>query len=55
VLAWIEGPNKPTKDAGMEQVTRDPRMQFQDQPPAFDGKRLIAVGFQPVVDEARQV
>lgn len=33
----------------------DPRMQFQDRPPAFDGKRLIAAGFKPMLDESREV
>lgn len=48
VLSWVEWPDKAARDAGMEKVTRDPRMQFGDQPPAFDGKRLIAAGFRPM-------
>lgn len=51
VMSYIEWPDKETRDAGMEKVTSDPRMQFQDQPPAFDGKRLIAAGFKPMLDE----
>jgi len=54
VMSWIEWPDKITRDAGMENVTSDPRMQFQGQPPAFDGKRLIAAGFKPMLDEARE-
>lgn len=54
VMSWIEWPDKMTRDVGMEKVTSDPRMQFQDQPPAFDGKRLIAAGFKPMLDEARE-
>ncbi len=53
VMSWIEWPDKITRDAGMEKVTGDPRMQFQDQPPVFDGKRLIAAGFKPMLDEVR--
>ena len=51
VMSYIEWPDKETRDAGMEKVTSDPRMQFQDLPPAFDGKRLIAAGFKPMLDE----
>jgi uncharacterized protein YbaA (DUF1428 family) len=48
VLSTIEWPDKATRDAGMEKVTNDPRMQFGDRPPAFDGTRLIAAGFKPM-------
>lgn len=48
VLSYIEWPDKAARDAGMEKVTSDPRMQFGDQPPAFDGARLIAAGFKPM-------
>jgi uncharacterized protein YbaA (DUF1428 family) len=49
VISYIEWPDKATRDAGMEKVTRDPRMQFADRPPAFDGRRLIAAGFFPML------
>lgn len=55
VMSYIEWPDKASRDAGMEKVTRDPRMQFQDRPPAFDGRRLIAGGFIPMLYEAREV
>jgi uncharacterized protein YbaA (DUF1428 family) len=48
VVSYIEWPDKATRDAGMEKVTQDPRMQFNDRPPAFDGRRLIAAGFKPM-------
>lgn len=48
VLSCIEWPDKAARDAGMEKVTSDPRMQFSDRPAAFDGKRLIAAGFRPM-------
>ncbi|GAB4182348.1 MAG: DUF1428 domain-containing protein [Coleofasciculaceae cyanobacterium] len=54
VMSFIEWPNKAMRDAGMEKVTSDPRMQFQDRPPAFDGKRPIAAGFKPMLDESRE-
>lgn len=50
-MSCIEWPDKYTRDAGMEKVTKDPRMQFLDLPPAFDGRRLIAAGFIPMLDE----
>lgn len=54
VISYIEWPDKATRDAGMAKVTSDPRMQFQDRPPAFDGRRLIAAGFKPMLDESRE-
>ena len=48
VLSYIEWPDKAARDAGMAKVTADPRMQFSDRPPAFDGRRLIAAGFKPM-------
>jgi len=29
--------------------------QFQDRPPVFDGNRLIAAGFKPMLDESHEV
>jgi uncharacterized protein YbaA (DUF1428 family) len=49
VISYVEWPDKATRDAGMEKVTSDARMQFQGQPPAFDGRRLIAGGFIPML------
>lgn len=48
VLSYVEWPDKATRDAGMQKVTSDPRMQFGDRPPAFDGTRLIAASFKPM-------
>jgi uncharacterized protein YbaA (DUF1428 family) len=54
VLSSVEWPDKATRDAGMEKVTSDARMRFQDRPPTFDGRRLIAAGFEPMLDESRE-
>lgn len=48
VLSYIKWPDKATRDAGMAKVTGDPRMQFGDRVPVFDGRRLIAAGFKPM-------
>ena len=49
VLSWVEWPDKTARDAGMDKVTADPRMQFGDGPMVFDGARLIAGGFLPML------
>lgn len=51
VVSFVEWPDKATRDAGMEKVTRDPRIQFHDRPAVFDGQRLIAAGFKPMLRE----
>jgi uncharacterized protein YbaA (DUF1428 family) len=49
VMSFIEWADKAARDAGMKKVTSDPRMQFNDEPSAFDGSRLIAAGFLPML------
>lgn len=49
-ISFVEWPDKPARDVGMEKVTTDPRMQFNDRPPVFDGRRTIAGGFKPVLE-----
>jgi uncharacterized protein YbaA (DUF1428 family) len=53
VMSWVEWPDKGSRDAGMDKVTADPRMQFGDQPMVFDGARLVAAGFLPMLDRSR--
>lgn len=50
-FSWIEWPSKAARNAGMEKVMADPRMQPDVNPMPFDGKRLIYGGFQIIVDE----
>ena len=52
VMSWVEWPDKGSRDEGMAKMTADPRMQFDDQPTVFDGARLIAGGFRPMLDSA---
>jgi uncharacterized protein YbaA (DUF1428 family) len=49
VFAWVEWPDKATRDAGMKKFMDDPRMQEANDMP-FDGKRMIYGGFAPVLE-----
>ena len=52
VFSWIEWPDKATRDAGMQKMMEDPRMDPSnpDNPPMpFDGKRMIFGGFKSIV------
>lgn len=50
VFSWIEWPDKATRDAAMDKMMKDPRMNPEDMPMPFDGKRLIMGGFIPIVE-----
>ena len=50
VFAWIEWPDKATRDAGMTAVMADPRMSGDQHPMPFDGKRMIFGGFETMLD-----
>ena len=50
VFSWIEWPDKATRDAGMEMMMKDPRMNPETNPMPFDGKRMIFGGFVPIVE-----
>ncbi|HZF44417.1 MAG TPA: DUF1428 domain-containing protein [Sphingomonadaceae bacterium] len=52
VFSWIEWPDKPTRDAAMAAMRKDPRMTGEPMP--FDGKRMIFGGFTPVVTLAKE-
>lgn len=55
-FAFVVWPSKEVRDAAMAELTRkmeagtDPRMSMKDNPPPFDGKRMIFGGFTPVVE-----
>lgn len=48
VFGWIVWPSKAVRDAGMKKVMEDPRMQPDNCPMPFDGKRAIFGGFEMV-------
>lgn len=45
VFSWIVWPDKITRDAGMQKMMADPRMQQDVNPMPFDGQRMIFGGF----------
>lgn len=52
-FSWIEWPDKATRDSQMakllELMETDARFDPEENPPPFDGARMIFGGFQPVV------
>jgi uncharacterized protein YbaA (DUF1428 family) len=52
-FAWVEWPDKATRDAAMKKMAEDPRMDPStpgNPPMPFDGKRMIFGGFEQVVE-----
>ncbi len=53
-FAWIEWPDKATRDAGLSRMTEmmgtDERVSMEHNPPPFDGKRMVFGGFSTIVD-----
>ena len=49
-FSWVEWPDKATRDAAMQKMHDDPRMDPKTNPMPFDGARMIYGGFSPVVD-----
>ena len=52
-FSWVEWPDKATRDAGMQKMMEDPRMDPTapgNPPMPFDGKRMIFGGFEQVVE-----
>ena len=54
LFSWVEWPDKVTRDAGMQKMMKDPRMDPKTNPMPFDGKRMIFGGFMPVVERDQQ-
>ena len=50
VFSWLVWPSKEVRDAGWEQMMKDPRMQPGVNPMPFDGKRMIYGGFQMALE-----
>ena len=50
VFSWIVWPSKAVRDAGMQKVMDDPRMNPEINPMPFDGERVIFGGFETLVE-----
>lgn len=50
VFSWVSWPSKEVRDAGWQAIMQDPRMQTDNNPMPFDGKRLIYGGFETILD-----
>jgi uncharacterized protein YbaA (DUF1428 family) len=50
VFSVVEWPDKATRDAAVEKMMSDPRMDPANNPMPFDGKRLIFGGFKPILE-----
>lgn len=59
IFAWIEWPDKATRDAAMAKMmdpeNTDPRMDQEKNPVPFDGKRMIFGGFENIVSQGSRV
>ena len=51
VFAWITWPSKSVRDSAWEKIMADPRMNEEDNPMPFDGKRMIYGGFQIIMEK----
>ena len=49
IFSWIVYESRANRDAVMEKVMADPRMQPMMENPIFDGKRMIFGGFAPIL------
>ncbi|BBP74662.1 MULTISPECIES: DUF1428 domain-containing protein [Pseudomonas] len=49
VFSWIVWPSREVRDAGMQKVMNDPRLQPDVNPMPFDGQRMIFGGFRIIV------
>jgi uncharacterized protein YbaA (DUF1428 family) len=50
VFSWVIWPSRNVRDQGMKKVMSDPRLQPENNPMPFDGKRMIYGGFEMIVD-----
>ena len=50
VFSWVTWPSRQVRDEGWKKVMADPRLQPDNNPMPFDGKRMIYGGFQMIVD-----
>lgn len=51
VFSWITWPSREVRDEAWKKVMADPRMNPDQNPMPFDGKRLIYGGFKVIVEK----
>jgi uncharacterized protein YbaA (DUF1428 family) len=51
VFSWFEYPSKAVRDAAVEKMMSDPRMENMGKTMPFDGKRMIFGGFEAILDQ----
>ena len=51
VFSWIQWPSKAARDSAWEKIMADPRMNAENNPMPFDGKRMIFGGFQMIMEK----
>lgn len=51
VFSWISWPSKEVRNARMEELMQDPRLDPDKNPMPFDGMRMIYGGFEVIVNE----
>ncbi|MGY8904563.1 MAG: DUF1428 domain-containing protein [Burkholderiales bacterium] len=49
VFSWIQWPSKAVRDGAWEKIMADPRMNAENNPMPFDGKRMVYGGFQVIM------
>ncbi len=50
VFSWIVWPSREVRDAGHKKMMADPRMDMENNPMPFDGKRMIYGGFEKILE-----
>lgn len=50
-FSWLTWPSKKVRDDNMMKIMEDPRMQPENNPMPFDGKRMIFGGFNVIVEK----
>lgn len=50
IFSWVIWPSKEARDAGMKKAMADERLQPENNPMPFDGKRMIFGGFEVLVE-----
>lgn len=50
VFSWVLWPSRMVRDEAQKKFMADPRVQCEDNPPPFDGSRMVFGGFEMIVN-----